>query len=410
MWICVPLLICDEVNGSFACSQEHVLDELDDQIEEMTWRVRTLFGSDSLDNLYSSDDLLSCLSLEDSEDDVEYLYRADRQSLSSGSGYESDHSNMSPAKWQFSSSSSHDITDEGSRLDQYSRPPTFALGGAEVHGLGQSSCSSVLTVHPCEGELARFDGTSRRKGYFVNDSASPNMSTEHMIGMDRELWDVPGACGGTNVLRDIVMRDSDLHEGVLRDRYGGDCSTVSSAKAASQELSSSSGYSFRVRSRPDKEPIKPKAMYGVTRGHSLKGSTAFPELPSLSPRPGTCGEGSNSEGETNSSPKLEAGMRTTRSHSRKGKSLFRSSAVYPCQEGLRLGRSPPLPNRAANRAESGSDSGVQSAWGLAPSISERGFSMNRDPDGLISDISMNRRLGTEIRNETNDLDTPNTSV
>ena len=406
--------------------QEHVLDEVDDQIEEMTWRVETLFGSDpSMDSMSYSDDFLSCLSLEDSEDDAEYLYRADRPSVSSGSGYESDHSTMSAVRWQFSSSSSHDISDESSRPEQQvsSRPVACSLGGAKVHGIsdgfGPGSCSSFLTV---EADIARRrTEASRRNACFIDDSDTPTTCTEHGYegSIPTATWDIPGTLGNTNVLRDIVLRDSDFHDGVLRDKNWRDDhlrnSTVSSDRAASQNLSSSSGHSLRMRSQPVKEPIKPKAMYGLARGQSLRGPESFPEMGVLSPRPNPSAEGNNSETATNSSSDQEAGVGVKKPHSRKAKGLFRSSAVSPCSEGSGLALSPPLPNRASSQAESGSgDSGVQSAWGPAPSVSERGLVGSPDSavsdrplKGLLGDISMNRKLGTEITNDCDDMTRPN---
>jgi len=114
-------------------------------------------------------------------------------------------------------------------------------------------------------------------------------------------------------------------------------------------------------------------------------------------------EGSNGEAATNSSSDQEAGRGAKKTHARKAKGLFRSSAVSPCQKEQTLGRSPPLPDRAAHRTNPGSaDSGVQSAWCLDPGVSERPLK------GLLGDISMNSRLGTEIRNDTEDTPEPNT--
>ena len=406
-----------------------MLDEVDDQIVEMTWRVETLFGSDpSMDSMSYSDDLLSCLSLDDSDDDAEYLYQAHRPSVSSGSGYESDHSTMSAVRWQFSSSSSYDISDESSRPEQQvsTRPTAGILGGAKMHGIsdgyGPGSCSSFLTV---EADLARRrTEASKRNACFIDDSDTTITCTEFPYegSMHTATCYIPGALGNTNVLRDIVLRDSDFHDGVLRDKKWRDDhlrdSVVSSDRAASQNLSSSSGHSLRMRSQPVKEPIKPKAMYGVVRGQSLRGSEAFPEMCVLSPLPNPSTEGSNSETATNSSSDQETGVKAKKSHFRKAKGLFRSSAVSPSSEGSGLARSPPLSNRTVSQADSGSgDSGVQSAWGQASSVSERGLA--RSPDskvsdrplkGLLGDISMNRRLGTEIRNDCDDMPSPNSHV
>ncbi|KAJ7375343.1 detection of nodal flow [Desmophyllum pertusum] len=134
---------------------EHVLDEVDDQIQELSLRMDNLMGSDVFDDRCYSEDMLS---FADSEDDVEYLYQAEQPSPVSGSGYDSDHSNMSAAKWQFSSSSSNDMSDyygkhqsPGPEHQASARPVKFTLGGCELHGLGLASSSSGdVAVHPSE--------------------------------------------------------------------------------------------------------------------------------------------------------------------------------------------------------------------------------------------------------------------
>ena len=403
-----------------------MLEEVEDQIEELTLRVETLFGPDPLfDCITESDDFLSCLSLEDSEDDVEYLYQADRPSLSSGSGYESDHSTMSAVKWQFSSSSSYDISDESSRYERQAsaRPVTFTLDEAEMHGLsgafGPASRTAYLDVYPGYLSCSSCYEISRSNACVTDDSDTAVSCTEHRYeGFTRparrgEFRDVkssehrrPGS--NTNILRDIVMRDSDLQDGVLRDYNLGDGDmrdrkTVTSERAGSQDLYSSSGHSLRTRTQPCNEPIRPKTMYGLTRAHSRRGPDALPDVSTISPRPSTSVEGSNGEAATNSSSDQEAGRGTKKSHTRKAKGLFRSSAVSPCQEEQTLGRSPALPDRAAHRTNPGSaDSGVQSAWCPDPGVSERPLK------GLLGDIGMNSRLGTEIRNDTEDTPGPNT--
>lgn len=398
------------------------MDEVDDQIEEMTLRVETLFGSDPLiDCISESDDLLSCLSLEDSEEDVEYLYRADSPFMSSGSGYESDHSTMSAMKWQFSSSSSHDISYESSRaehqagvrsgistnysshLDIYSREAKMKF--EDRSNLSCSSCYEVSRGNtrstdgydtPITCTQHGDEGSARlaRRGEFRDISSSENHR--------------PGACGSTNILRDIVLRDSDLRDGVLRDynlRDGGvrDRKVSVHSKTSRQDISSTSGHSLHIQRLRIEEPIRPKAMYGLVRGCSLKDSGAFPELSALTPRPGATAEGSDSEAATNSSSDPNAGTRTKKSHSRKSKGLFRSAAVYP-------GPSPSLPHSTAHWTDSGSgDSGVQCVWGPATPALERGFVRSPYSDiserplkGLLGEISMNRRLGTEIRSDADD--------
>ena len=376
-------------------SQERILDVVEDQIEEMTLRVENVFGSDLF---------MDCLSysLEDSEDDVEYLYRADRPSVSSGSGYESDHSTMSAVRWQLSSSSSHCISDESSGPEAHTSPRlnTCTWGGAEMYGL------SAQPHHISHGDARIRSDLSYSSCYEMSrssDSLYPHGDFPHLA-----RWDIncseshqPGAYDKTNILRDIALRDSDLCDGVLRDNLRDDnlrdrkisvYSTASSDRAASQDLSSSSGNSLPTRAQPEKEPIRPKAMYGRTRAHARKGREAFPNIATLSPRPSTSAQGGNAQAATNNSSDQEAGKRIKRTHSRKGKGLFRSSAVYPCQDGLSLGHSPPLPHSAAHQTNSGyGDSD--------PSVSSQDHKDIEQPlKGLLGDISMNKRLGTEIRN------------
>jgi len=70
------------------------------------------------------------------------------------------------------------------------------------------------------------------------------------------------------------------------------------------------------------------------------------------------------------------GRKDKKSRRRKSKALFRSSAVYPGEEGLSLGPNPPVRGREAHSTDSPhlrTKSPVHAAWGLAPSASERGF-------------------------------------
>ena len=425
-------------------------------------------GSEVFDGRYSSDDLLS---FSDRDEDVEYLYQAEQASPVSSTGYDSDHSNTSAAKWQFSSSSSHDLSDyygkyqPGRELrdpsDWYgkyrpdtghqasARPVKFTLGGRELRRLGLASSSSHdMAVFHSE-EAMKLDDPSCSSCYDMGRSN---------VGFT--FYGEEGLVHGSGnrqslALRDDGLRDGELRGGVLRDgvwhvgglRDGDVYASVvrdgilrdqgSSDGACSQDLSSCSSHSLVKRPDPDKEPIRPKTMYGVTRTHARRGHEAS------ALRPTTAADGSSTDAVANSSSDQEMGKKTKKSHPRRSKGLFRSAAVYPGHEGFALGPCPPL-----------GESRVQAAWGLAPSASERGFlrtpdsnakpssserGLARSPDslvaedsefnspawglslptspdphvpdppvkGLVGDISMNRKLGTEIVNDDSpESDTP----
>lgn len=431
------------------------MDEVDDQLQELELRMDNLMGSQAFGDRYSSDDLLS---FSDKDEDVEYLYQAEQTSPVSSTGYDSDHSNTSAAKWQFSSSSSHDLSDNyssrpcgwGNFRDQSDwfgkyrpdKPVKSTPCGRDMNRLGLASSSSYdMDVYPSEEVLK------------LRDNGDPSCSSCYEMGRsnsgfthygdeglrDDDLRD--GELRG-GVLRDGVWHVGDLHDGVvyasrvrdniLRDEdipikttLGG---SFSSDVVRSQDLSSCSSHSLAKRPDPDKEPIRPKTMYGATRTHARRGHEAAAQ------RPTTVVDGSSSDAAANSSSDQETGRKTKKSHPRRTKGLFRSSAVYPGQEGFALGPSPPL-----------GESRGQAAWGLAPSASERGFNRTPDPHakpaasergpvrspdpldavedseinspawipdphvpdmpedapvkGLLGDISMNKRLGTKITND-----------
>lgn len=198
----------------------------------------------------------------------------------------------------------------------------------------------------------------------------------------------------TNILRDIALRDSDSRDGVLRDYNSFGDELLERKTSLYSTASSSSGCVEDLRREM---PIKPKSMYSLRHGPSLKGSEAFPSVSELVARPNTSVEGERTRSATNSSSGQEPGKRARRTHPRKG--FFRSSAVHPSQEGASIGHSPPMSQRAAHRVNV-SDSGAQAAWGLAPSVSSPAREGPEQPvKGLLGDISMNRRLGTEIKND-----------
>lgn len=367
---------------------EHVLDELDNQIVELSWRVENLFGDDlSLGGTTPySDDVLSCWSTDNNQDDVEYLYRAtdDPSINSAGSGYESDHSSISAPKSRFPSCSSLDLSRESSRLDQLTgaRSNGFPVGEVQIHGHGGDH--SLLTVHANKTRRKRSCSNTS----LSDESGSLIICAENgcpiVSSSQGDLSDVPSAYKNPNILRSIVLRDSDLHDGVLRDKKMRD-RTVSLDDAASKDLLSSSRHSLsRLARRPDKEPIKPKCMYGLVRGHSLLGETAFPELTSLPPCPNTTtGECSLGES-TCSSSDFEVRRKGRKSRSRKCKGVFRSAAVFPTQDGSGLSRSLPQPRCPVWLVDSGSvDSGVQSV--------PEPDSSNRPLEGRLGDICMNEQ-------------------
>lgn len=454
-----------------------MLDEVDDQIQELSLRMDNLMGSDVFDDRCYSEDMLS---FADSEDDVEYLYQAEQPSPVGGSGYDSDHSNMSAAKWQFSSSSSNDMSDycgkhqsPGPEHQASARPVKFTLGGCELHGLGLASSSSGdVAVHPSE-KMKFKDNSDRSCSSCYEMSRSNACFTDHVgeglltrsTGNQRPFALRDDVLRDTRLrdagLRDAALRDGELRGGVLRDGvwYVGDLrGVVHDSFLRDDDLpgktgvasSISSDDSFVMRPIPDKEPIKPKAMYGgLSRTHGRRG------VETLAP---DSADSTTTDAATNSSPDQEVGKKTKKSHIRRAKGLFRSSAVYPGHEGFVFGPIPPRPHRTAHRKDSGlntaGESSVQAAWGLAPSASERGFLSSPDPHvintpacsqlpsaseqgfvrspdlhvpgdsafnspawglapltspdplvpvtplkGILGDISMNKRLGTEIPND-----------
>ena len=352
------------------------MDVVDDQIHEMIERVEGLFGSDLFMDCYTECDD------DDDDDDVEYLYQADHSSLFCGSGYESDHSAMSAAKWQLSSSSSHDVSDEVSRSEQQnrSRSVRYPFRGAEMYGF--SSNPYLLGVN--RGERSNLGFSSLSLDTFEqSDDYWDLRHPEQQFSYDQ-----------TNILRDIALRDSDSRDGVLRDYNSCGDELLERKTSLYSTASSSSGCVEDLRREM---PIKPKSMYSLRHGPSLKGSEAFPSVSELVARPNTSVEGERTRSATNSSSGQEPGKRARRTHARKG--FFRSSAVHPSQEGASIGHSPPMSQRAAHRVNV-SDSGAQAAWGPAPSVSSSAREGPEQPvKGLLGDISMNRRLGTEIKND-----------
>lgn len=446
-----------------------MLDEVEDQLQELSLRMDNLVGSEAFDDLrYSSDDLLS---FSDRDEDVEYLYQAEQTSPVSSTGYDSDHSNTSAAKWQFSSSSSHDLSDyyhgntpQFRNSDDYygkylsdpghqasARPLKFTLGGSDLHGLGLASSSSHDMAVYSSGETMKLGNDGEPSCSSCYDMGRNNAGFTYYgeEGLARGRGDHRSFALRDGGLRDGVLRDGelrggflrdgvwhvgDLRDGILRDEdHGG---SFTSDGVCSQDLSSCSSHSLVKRPDPGNEPIRPKTMYGVARTHARRGHEAS------ALRPTTAVDGSSSEAAANSSSDQETGRKTKKTHPRRTKGLFRSSAVYPGHEVFALGPSPPL-----------GESRVQAAWGLAPSPSERGFRRTSDshakpsasergpvrspdslvaedselnspawglglptspdphvPDapvkGLLGDISMNRRLGTEIIND----DSPESST
>lgn len=457
-----------------------MLDEVEDQLDELSLRMDTLMGSELLDERAYSDDLLSC---SERDEDVEYLYRAEPTSPVSSTGYDSDDSNTSAAKWQLSSSSSQDLSHYYNKYKPYpgfhdpsewppgprhhasTRPVKFTLG----------SCSS-LDMSEYHGEKpGKHDDPSssscyemdRSSGLFTNcgdKGLTPNrrsfgLGDDHLrsgVLRDGELrggvlrdgvWHVGDMRDGT--VRSAVARDGILRDDFLRDETRASfVGSVCSDGVCSQDLSSRSSHSLLKRLDPDKEPIRPKTMYGASRTHPRRGHEASTLHPNA-----TTG-GSSTETVTGSTPDLGLRRKTKKSHLRRTKGLFRNSAVYPGHEDFALAPSPPLPQRMAHGKDSGLNaaggSRAQLAWNLAPlpsdrssirhsdvhakpSTSEEGLLRSTDtlvledsrpnspiwgqafsasegglltcpdphvPDapvkGLLGDIIMNRKLGTEI--------------
>lgn len=361
---------------------DHVLDELDAQIEEMSWRVESLFDDDPCaDSISCTNSLLSTWLEDCDQGDVEYLYEAgnDPSVYSAGSGYESDHSAMSTSRCYFSSSSSLDIPDERIRHER--------VIGAKVGSHGYRGDHSLLTVAP--------NKTTAKQSYSCSSERDESGSSINFSGDGYEspacsvpqgnLCDLPGACENPNILRNIVVRDSDLREGVLRDR------TVWLDGETKKDMSLGAHTLHR-----EKEPIKPKVMYGMVRGCSQKGEKAFPELANIAPHMEATTAAGSSEEASCSSSDYDLRKRRSKCHSRRSKGRFRNVAVFPSQEESGISSSPGQPRIPVWEVEAGSlSSGIQSSWGQAPRpcFSEQPF------EGLLGDICMNSRLGTDIVND-----------
>ena len=452
-----------------------MLDEVQDQLDELSLRMDNLMGSELFNDRSSADDL----SFSEREEDVEYLYQAEPTSPVSSTGYDSDHSNTSAAKWQLSSSSSQDLSDYYSKYqpgiyDQSQWPPgpehhanprpvKFTLGScssldmavrhSEKAGkLEDPSCSSCyemdrnngLVTDYGEKGLAPYVGNRRSFGLGDDDLRSGVLHDGELRGgvLRDGVWHVGD-------MRDGVVHANTMRDGVLRDVFLPDetrasfVGSFSSDGVCSQDLSSCSSHSLLKRPDPDKEPIRPKTMYGAARTHPRRGHEAS------ALRPSTTTGGSSTEAATCNTPDQELRRKTKKSHLRRTKGLFRSSVVYPGHESFALAASPPLPHRMAH----GKESRTQPAWDIAPSPSDRGSLRDQDPlakpstlerglirstdhlvledsrpnsptrglalsaseghvltcpdphvpdapmKGLLGDIVMNRRLGTEIIND-----------
>ena len=470
--------------------QEHVLDEVQDQLDELSVRMDNLMGSELFNDRSSVEDLVS---FSGKEEDVEYLYQAEPTSPVSSTGYDSDHSNTSAAKWQLSSSSSQDLSDYYSKYQPYSgfydpsewppgpghhaspRPVTFTLGSCSSLDMAvyhseragkreDHSCSSCYEMDRSKGRFTHYGERglipavgNRRSLGFGDDGLRPSGLRDGVL-CDGELR------GG--VLRDGVwhvgdMRDGAVHasvvrDGILRDeRLPGRASFVdsfSSEEVRSQQFSTCSSHSLLKRPDPDKEPIRPKTMYGAARTHPRRSH----EASALHPSTITGGSSTETETAAGSTPDQESSKKTKKSHLRRTKGLFRSSVVYPGHDSFALAPSPP-PHRTAHGKDSGLNaaggSRAQPAWNPArspverellrdpgpsakPSTSERDLLRSTDPlvlddsrpsaptrglalsasvggtlacpdphvpdapvKGLLGDIIMNRRLGTEIIND-----------
>lgn len=430
-----------------------MLDEVQDQLDELSLRMDNLMGSELFNDRSSSDDLVS---FSEREDDVEYLYQTEPTSPVSSTGYDSDHSNTSAAKWQLSSSSSQDLSDYYSK---YQSNPGFCDPSWWPPGPGHHedpSCSSCYEMDRNNGfftdygEKGLTSSVGNRRSFGLGDDnlrSGVLRDGELRGGVLRDgVWhvgDMRDGAAHASIVRDGILRDVFLPDETRASLVG----SFSSDGVCSQDLSSCSSHSLLKRPDPDKEPIRPKTMYGAARTHPRRGH----EASALHPSNAT--GGSSTETATGSTPDQELRKKTKKSHLRRTKGLFRSSVVYPGNEGFALAPSPPLPHRMAHGKESGLNaaggSRVQPAWDLAPSPSDRGSTRNQDlhakqstseqgllrgtdplvledsrpnspncglaeggiltcpdphvPDapvkGLLGDIIMNRRLGTEIIND-----------
>lgn len=333
------------------------------------------------DSISCSNDLLSSWLEDGDEGDVEYLYEAgdDLSVYSAGSGYESDHSAMSTARGYFSSTSSLDIPDERIRREQFIRAKSGSHGYGKDHSLLTVTPNKTATKQSYSCSSERDESSS-----FINFSGDGCESPTCSVSQGN-MCDLPGACENPNILRNIVLRDSDLREGVLRDR------TVSLDGETKKDMS----VGARALQR-DKKPIKPKLMYGVMRGCSKKGEKAFPELANIAPRMKATTAGDSSEDATCSSSDYELRKGRSKSHSRRPKGLFRGVAVFPSQEESGISGSPLQPRIPVWEVEAGSfSSGVQSAWSQTPRLG----SPEQPFEGPPGDICMNSRFGTNIVND-----------
>lgn len=465
-----------------------MLDEVQDQLDELSLRMDNLMGSELFNDRSNSDDLVS---FSEREEDVEYLYQAEPTSPVSSTGYDSDHSNTSAAKWQLSSSSSQDLSDYYNKYQSYpgfcdpsgwppgprhhasTRPVKFTLGScssldmAVYHSekpgkLEDPSCSSCYEMDRNNGLFTDYGEkglTPKRRsvGLGEDDLRSGVLRDGELRGgvLRDGVWHVGDMRDGT--VRATIVRDGTLRDVSLRDETRASfVSSLSSDGVCSQDLSFCSSHS--LLKCPDPEPIRPKTMYGAARTHPRRGQEAS------ALRPSTTNGGSSTETATCNTPDQELRRKTKKSHLRRTKGLFRRSVVYPGHEGFALATSPPLSHRMARGKDSGLNavggSRAQPAWDLAPSSSERGLLRGPDPhakpstsergllrstdplvlegsrpnshtwdlalsasegdiltypdphvpdapvEGLLGDIIMNRRLGTDIIND----DSPETTT
>lgn len=354
-----------------------MLDEVQVQFEELSLRMGNLMGSEVFDNSERfKDDFLSGT---DSDEDVEYLYQAEPRpvpSAISGSGYESDHSNMSAARWNLSSSSCYDLADchgpneprSGLVRGTSAIPVMFTSGGCKA-----SPSLRKITAYP-EEETSRFQGNSNPSCSSSYDMCRSNPSFTLRDDGLRE-----GALLNTR-LRDGVLRGGFLFDGVWhvgglhdsssRGNDPRDRPDVESAAQSDGAFSRDQSFYSTHVVRPETEPIMPKNVYSMARTHGRRCREA------LSLHPCADADCSTTEVATSSASELEMGRKDKKSRRRKSKALFRSSAVYPGEEGLSLGPNPPVRGREAHSTDSPhlrTKSPVHAAWGLAPSASERGF-------------------------------------
>lgn len=363
---------------------EHVLDEVQVQFEELSLRMGNLMGSEVFDNSQRfTGDFLSGT---DSDEDVEYLYQVEQRpapSAVSGSGYESDHSDMSAARWNLSSSSCYDLADCHG-LNEW-RSGLAGGNGAKPVMFTSDRCKAdrspqKITAYP-SGETLRFQSHSDPSCSSCYDMCRSNPSFTLRDGGIREsaLLDTrlrdgvlrEGELRGS-FLRDGVWYEGGLHDSVSRGNDDRDRPDVNSAiQSNGTFIRDQSFYSTHSRvMRTKLEPIMPKNVYSTARTHGRRSREA------LSLHPSANVDCSTTEVATSSASELEVSRKGKKSRRRKTKGLFRSSAVYPGEEGLSLGLDPPVRGREAHSADSQhptTKSPAHAAWGLAPSASEREF-------------------------------------